>query len=240
MLQGESARTSERIQRTNQFEYPPAATLTRNEVIACIEDTGVIPFLSEASAGEALFIAEALVDAGVPILQISTNDADAVDAITHLAKHAATTIVGAGSIRNVDTARKCVKAGAKFLATDGAIPGIVEFAAIENIVTIVGALTLTEIMSAWDAGADFVKVVPCHAVGGHKYVQTVKVSLPSARIVAEGGVNQLTALNYAMAGAAALSVGAELIPPEAVALRQVRRIQELARRFLVAVDKGRD
>jgi 2-dehydro-3-deoxyphosphogluconate aldolase/(4S)-4-hydroxy-2-oxoglutarate aldolase len=239
VVQSDSARTSERVKYSSQFEYPAAATLTKREISACIEDTGVIPAVSEASTEDALFVAEALVEAGIPIVEISMNDPDAIDVISHLVKHAPTMIVGAGSIRNVDTARKCVDAGAKFLATDGMISGIVEFAAKENLVAIPGALTLTEVISLWDAGADFVKVVPCYAVGGHKYIQTLKAALPPARLIAAGGVNQLTALNYVTAGVAALSVGKELIPTEAIVLRQARRIQELARRFLAAVDNGR-
>jgi 2-dehydro-3-deoxyphosphogluconate aldolase/(4S)-4-hydroxy-2-oxoglutarate aldolase len=98
---------------------------------------------------------------------------------------------------------------------------------------------LTEVISAWDAGADFVKVVPCYAVGGHNYIRTLKAALPQVRLIAAGGVNQVTAKNYIVAGAIGLSVGSELIPTEAILLRQGRRIQELARRFLTAVDNGR-
>jgi 2-dehydro-3-deoxyphosphogluconate aldolase/(4S)-4-hydroxy-2-oxoglutarate aldolase len=148
-------------------------------------------------------------------------------------------IVGAGSIRNAETARKCLDAGAKFLSTDGLVTGVVDFAVKERIATVAGALTLTEVIAAWDSGSDFVKVVPCYAVGGHKYIQTLKTAIPQARLIAAGGVNQITALNYAKAGVAALSVGSELAPTEAIYSRQSRRIQELAQRFLTAVDKGR-
>jgi 2-dehydro-3-deoxyphosphogluconate aldolase/(4S)-4-hydroxy-2-oxoglutarate aldolase len=223
-----------------QFEYPSAATLTKDEVCACIEDTGLIPAVNEASMEDALFVADALLQAGVPILEISMNAPGAIDIISHVVKHAPAIIVGVGSIRNADVARKCLDAGAKFLATDGLISGVVELAASQQIVTVLGALTLTEVISAWDAGADFVKVVPCYAVGGHNYIRTLKTALPQARLIASGGVNQVTAQNYILAGAIALSVGKELIPTEAILLRQTRRIQELARRFLTAVDNGRE
>jgi 2-dehydro-3-deoxyphosphogluconate aldolase / (4S)-4-hydroxy-2-oxoglutarate aldolase len=223
-----------------QFEYPSAATLTKGEVCACIEDTGLIPAVNEASMEDALFVADALLQAGVPILEISMNAPGAIDIISHVVKHAPATIVGVGSIRNADVARKCLDAGAKFLATDGLISGVVELAASQQIVTVLGALTLTEVISAWDAGADFVKVVPCYAVGGHNYIRTLKTALPQARLIASGGVNQVTAQNYILAGAIGLSVGKELIPTEAILLRQTRRIQELARRFLTAVDNGRE
>jgi 2-dehydro-3-deoxyphosphogluconate aldolase/(4S)-4-hydroxy-2-oxoglutarate aldolase len=238
-VQTNPARRTGRVIQTTQFEYPGAATLTRDEVCTCIEDTGVIPGVNGASAEDALFVADTLLDAGIPILEISMNTPDAIGVLSFVVKQAPATIVGGGSIRNAEIARKCQNAGARFLATDGLITGVVELAAAEKLVTVLGALTLTEVISAWDAGADFVKVVPCHAVGGHNYIRTLKAAVPQARLIAAGGVNQITALNYIVAGAIGLSVGAELIPTEAVQLRQSRRIQELARRFLTAVDNGR-
>jgi 2-dehydro-3-deoxyphosphogluconate aldolase / (4S)-4-hydroxy-2-oxoglutarate aldolase len=239
VVQGDSTRITGQVKHANQFEFRAAAALTKGEISAFIEDTGVIPSMSEVSAEDALFIAEALIAGGIPIAEISMNDPEAIDVISHLVKSAPTMIVGAGNIRTVDAACKCVDAGAKFLTTDGAIPGVVEFAAEENLVAIPGALTPTEVISLWHAGADFVKVVPCSAMGGYKYIQSLKAAVPPARLIASGGVNQVTALNYVTAGVAALSVGKELVPTEAIALRQARRIQELARRFLTAVDKGR-
>jgi 2-dehydro-3-deoxyphosphogluconate aldolase/(4S)-4-hydroxy-2-oxoglutarate aldolase len=240
VVQGDSARTTEQVSQASQFDYPAAATLTNHEVCNCIEDTGVVPSLAEASTEDAVFIAEALTEAGIPIIEISMNSPDAIDIVSLLVKHAPTTIVGVGSVRNGDIARRCLDAGARFLSTDGLIPGVAEIASNEKVVAITGALTLTEVISAWDAGTDFVKVVPCFAVGGHNYIRTLKAAVPQARLIAAGGINQLTAANYIMAGAAALGVGKALIPTEAVVLRQARRIQELARRFLTAVDKGRD
>jgi 2-dehydro-3-deoxyphosphogluconate aldolase / (4S)-4-hydroxy-2-oxoglutarate aldolase len=238
-LESESAQAAEQTPHSSQFEYPAVAALTKDEVCACIEDTGVVPALNTSSEEDALFVAEALIEAGIPILKISMNAPDAIEIISHLVKRSPTTIVGAGNVRNAGIARKCLDAGAKFLATDGLIPGVIEFAVKENLATVAGALTLTEVLTSWDSGSDFVKVVPCHAVGGHTYIRTLKAAIPQARLIASGGVNQLTALNYIAAGSAALGVGPELLPIEAIQLRQGRRIQELARRFLTAVDNGR-
>jgi 2-dehydro-3-deoxyphosphogluconate aldolase/(4S)-4-hydroxy-2-oxoglutarate aldolase len=238
-VQGNKTRSAELTEDGTQFQYPTAATLTRDEVCSCIEDTGVIPALGAASPDEVLFVAEALGEAGIPVIEISMNDPDAIDLISHLVKHAPRTIVGAGNVRNANIARNCLEAGAKFLAADGLIPGVVEFAAKEKIVAISGALTLSEVIAAWDTGSDFVKIVPCYAVGGHKYIRTLRTAVPQARLIAAGGVNQLTAQNYISAGASALCVCGELMPTEAIQLRQARRIQELARRFLTAVDNGR-
>jgi 2-dehydro-3-deoxyphosphogluconate aldolase/(4S)-4-hydroxy-2-oxoglutarate aldolase len=238
-VEADRAQGIERVLHTTQFEYPAAGNLTKNEVCACIDDTGLIPVVSAASTEDSLFIAQALIDAGIPILEISMNAPDATDIISHLVKHAPTTIVGGANVRNAGTAQKCLDAGARFVATDGLVPAIVEFALKEKLATITGTLTLTEVIAAWDSGSDFVKVVPCSAVGGPKYIRTLKAAIPQARLIAAGGVNQLTAFNYITAGAAALGVGHELIPTEAILMRQTGRIQELARRFLTAVDNGR-
>jgi 2-dehydro-3-deoxyphosphogluconate aldolase / (4S)-4-hydroxy-2-oxoglutarate aldolase len=239
-VQGGTDRTTHHNREDSQFHYPTASTLTRDEIRVCIEDIGVIPSVGNLPATDALFVAETLVESGIPVLEISMNNPEAIGVIPYLVKHAPETIVGAGSIRNMATARKCLAAGAKFLGTDGVIPGVVEFAGKEEVVAVPGALTLTEVLAAWDSGADFVKVVPCYAVGGHRYIQTLRDTVPQARLIAAGGVNQQTALNYILAGAAGLGVSKELIPDDAVMLRQARRIQELARRFLTAVDTGRE
>jgi 2-dehydro-3-deoxyphosphogluconate aldolase/(4S)-4-hydroxy-2-oxoglutarate aldolase len=119
------------------------------------------------------------------------------------------------------------------------VPGLVEFAAKQGIAVLPGAFTPTEIVAAWNAGADFVKVVPCNAAGGASYIRSLKAALPDVLLIAAGGVTQLTALDLVKAGAIALGVGGELIPREALRLRQAQRIQELARRFLAFVDNGR-
>ena len=141
--------------------------------------------------------------------------------------------------QDAETARRCLDAGAKFLTTDGLILEVVEFANMEDIVVFPGALTPTEVIAAWQAGSDFVKVVPCAAVGGENYIKALKTPLAQIPLIAAGGVNQQTAAGYILAGATALGIGEALIPWEAVALRQKNRIRELARRFLNSVETAR-
>jgi 2-dehydro-3-deoxyphosphogluconate aldolase/(4S)-4-hydroxy-2-oxoglutarate aldolase len=116
----------------------------------------------------------------------------------------------------------------------------VEFAAKENIAVLPGALTPTEIVTAWEAGSDFVKVFPCAQVGGDAYIKSMKTALPEIPLIAAGGVNQQTATNFILSGACAIGVGSELIPPEAIERRQSERIQELALRFTEFVKNARD
>jgi 2-dehydro-3-deoxyphosphogluconate aldolase / (4S)-4-hydroxy-2-oxoglutarate aldolase len=212
---------------------------TREQIRVRIEEIGIIPAIRVASAEDALFAAETIAGAGIPVVEISMTVPGAMGVISHLVKHAPEVIVGAGGILNANTARGCWDEGAKFLASDGLRLDVVEFAAKERVVVIPGALTPTEIIAACDAGSDFVRVYPCYAMGGHNYIRSLKSVLPQARLIAAGGVNQLTAVELIAAGAAAVGVGDALFPEEAIWLRQERRIQELARRFLSFVDKGR-
>jgi 2-dehydro-3-deoxyphosphogluconate aldolase/(4S)-4-hydroxy-2-oxoglutarate aldolase len=213
--------------------------MNRKEIRTLIQEIGIIPSIRVASAVDARFAAETISQGGIPIAEIAMTVPGAVPVISDLVKSAPDMIVGAGSVLDAETARRCLDAGAKFLTTDGLIPEIMEFAAMEDVVVFPGALTPTEVIAAWRAGSDFVKVVPCAAIGGEKYLKALKTPLPEVSLIAAGGVNQQTAAGYILAGAAALGIGEALIPWEAVALRQSNRIRELARRFLNSVETAR-
>ena len=148
-------------------------------------------------------------------------------------------MVGAGSVMDVETARRCLDAGAQFLTSDGLDSEVVKFGVQQDVVVIPGTLTPTEIIAAWKLGPDFVKVVPCGQVGGHSYIHALKRMFPDVPLIAAGGVNQQTASNFILAGAIALGIGGELIPREAIRRRQPDRIAELARRFIGFVSNAR-
>jgi len=148
-------------------------------------------------------------------------------------------IVGAGSVLDAETARRCLDAGAKFLTSDGLDPETVKFAVKEDVVIIPGSLTPTDVIAAWKLGPDFVKIVPCAHVGNDSYIRSLKAMFPNVPLIAAGGVNQRTALGFLLAGAVALGIGGELIPREAIRRRQPDRIAELARRFKNAVSSAR-
>jgi 2-dehydro-3-deoxyphosphogluconate aldolase/(4S)-4-hydroxy-2-oxoglutarate aldolase len=213
--------------------------MKKAEVHARIEEIGIIPAVRVSSAEDARFAAESVTRGGIPIVEITMTVPGALEVISNLVKTNPEMTVGAGSILDIETARRCVDAGAQFLTTDGLVLNVVEFAVKEHIVVFPGVLTPSEVIAAWGAGSDFVKVVPCAAVGGDSYIRSIKTPLPHVPLIAAGGVNQLTALNFILSGATALGVGRELIPKEAIRLRQSDRIVELARRFLSFVNNGR-
>ncbi len=213
--------------------------MDKQEVRSRIEAIGIIPAIRVSSTEDALFAAEAVSRGGIPIVEVTLTVPDANKAIAHLVQHAPDVIVGAGGISDVETARRCLDAGAEFLTSDGLDPETVNFAVKNNIVVFPGVLTPTDIVAAWKLGPDFLKVVPCGQVGGASYIQALKAMFPTVPLIAAGGVNQQTASSFILAGAIALGIGAELIPRESIRVRQPRRIAELARRFIGFVSRTR-
>src|SRR5579863_3269414 len=213
--------------------------MKKSEVCALIQEIGVVPAIRVCSAEDAHFAAESVSHGGVPIVEITMTVEGAIDLISHLVRYHPKMLVGAGTILDTGMARKCVDAGASFLTSPGFDLAIIEFAAKANSAVLGGALTPTEVISAWRAGSDFVKVFPCAQVGGDSYIKALKAPFPQIPLIAAGGVNQQTAANFIFAGALALGVGVALIPRESIKLRQADRIRELARRFVGFVEAGR-
>jgi len=206
--------------------------LEKNEVCAKIREIGIIPAVRTSSPEDALFAAEVVARGGIPIVEITMTVPGAIEVISHLVKNLPDVIVGAGTVLDIETARLCADSGVRFLTCPGLDLGIVEFAKEISLTMMAGALTPTEIVTAWKTGSDFVKVFPCAQIGGDSYIRALKGPFPKIPLIAAGGVNQQTAANFILAGAVALGIGRELIPQEAVQKRQEGRIRELAHRFL--------
>jgi len=213
--------------------------VNKEEARRRIEEVGIIPAVRVSSTEDALFAAEAVSRGGIPIVEVTLTVPEAHKVISHLVQNAPDVIVGAGGISDVETARRCLDDGAEFLTSDGFDPEMVDFALKEDAVVIPGTLTPSEVLSAWKMGPDFVKVVPCAPVGGDSYIRALKAMFPNVPLIAAGGVNQQTASSFILAGAVALGIGAELIPREAIRMRQPDRIAELARRFIGFVSIAR-
>ena len=213
--------------------------MKKEEVRARIEEIGIVPAVRFRSAEDARFATEAVSHGGIPIVEITMTVPGAIELISDLTRNMPEVIVGAGTLFDKETASKCLDAGAKFLTSPGFDLQIVEFAVKKEVVVLAGALTPTEVTMAWKAGADFVKVFPCSQVGGDTYIKALKGPFQHVPLIAAGGVNQQTASNFILAGAAALGIGVQLVPEEAIVLRQEERIHELARRFLGFVKKAR-
>ena len=213
--------------------------MTREEVKACIEEIGIFPGIRVSSADQALYAAKTLYAAGIPIAEITMTVPGAIHVIEELAQTFPDMVVGAGTVLDTETAERCLDAGARFITSTGLVPEVIGTAHRRGVVVIPGALTPTEVISAWKAGADYVKIYPAAALGGDLYIRSLKLPLPQVSLIAAGGVNQQTATGFILAGATALGVGSELLPKEAIRRHQEHRIHELARRFLGFVKEAR-
>jgi 2-dehydro-3-deoxyphosphogluconate aldolase/(4S)-4-hydroxy-2-oxoglutarate aldolase len=213
--------------------------MKREAVCACIKEIGILPSVRVNTQELARFAAETVYAAGIPIVEITLTVPGALDLINDLANRYPDMAVGAGTVLDDELARQSIEAGARFLTSPGFIPEVVAYAKKEQVVVLPGALTPTEVIAAWKAGSDFVKIFPTGHLGGVQYVRALKVPLPQIPLIATGGVNQVTASDYILAGADAIGVGGGLLPREALHFRQVDRIHELAGRFLAMVKDAR-
>jgi 2-dehydro-3-deoxyphosphogluconate aldolase / (4S)-4-hydroxy-2-oxoglutarate aldolase len=213
--------------------------MTREEVRERIASIGIIPSIRSSSREDALFAAEAVASGGIPIVEVTMTVEGALEVIGELARAHPEIVVGAGTVLDVETARKCLDAGACFVTSPGFDPEIVEFALKQRTVVFPGALTPSEVMLAWKAGSDFVKVFPCAPFGGPEYIKTLKAPFPQIPLIATGGVNQQTVAPSIHAGAVAVGIGANLIQPRAIAKRERDWIVELAHRYCNLVRTAR-
>lgn len=209
--------------------------MTKAEVRARIEQLAIIPAVRAATPDDALFAAECVSKGGLPIVELTMTVPQATELIGQLVKKHPRMIVGAGTVLDLETARACLAAGAKFITSPGLDLEIVAFTAQAGVIAMPGALTPSEIIAAIKAGADFIKLFPCGQLGGVDYLHALRGPFPDVAFVAAGGVNQQTAGKYLAAGAAAVGIGADLIPPRAIAVREADWIQELARRYVNTV-----
>jgi 2-dehydro-3-deoxyphosphogluconate aldolase/(4S)-4-hydroxy-2-oxoglutarate aldolase len=213
--------------------------VTTEEIRKQIREVGLIPSIRVDSAEAAIFATENVAAGGIPIVEITLTVPHSDQVIRDLIRRFPRLIVGAEVIAGLDEARQQLDAGAMFLTGPGFDPEVTRYCVEQEIVVIPGALTPTEVMFAHRAGADFVKVFPCLHVGGPNYIHALKASLSNVLLVAAGGVTQSTAAHFITDGATALGVGEDLIPPQAVRLREGSWIRELASRFLHFVRQGR-
>lgn len=214
--------------------------MNKEEARRWIEGIGIVPVVRAGSAKEACLAAEAVRAGGIAVVEITMTVPGAVEAIRELKKSCgAEVLVGAGTVLNPAAARECLEAGAEFLVSPGLNVKTIEAAAQAGKLIMAGALTPTEVITAWEAGADYVKIFPCGQVGGAKYIKALKGPLPQIPLVPTGGVSLQTAGEFLEAGAAALGVGGELVQAQALKSNKPEIIVENARKFIEVVKQAR-
>jgi 2-dehydro-3-deoxyphosphogluconate aldolase/(4S)-4-hydroxy-2-oxoglutarate aldolase len=214
--------------------------MNKEELRNQVEQIGLVPVIRTSSAEDARFAVDEVSHAGIPLIEVTMTVPGAIDVIRELAKKVPDVVLGAGTVVDRDTARQCIDAGAQFISSPALdVPTVELVAKNPRVIMMAGALTPTEILTAWKAGADFVKVFPCSLVGGDNYIRALKRPFPDIRFIAGGGVTQQNASQYLLAGVAALSIGKEIIPRESMLLHKPDRIRELTRRFATIVRSSR-
>lgn len=214
--------------------------MNKAEVIQTIRDVGIIPVVRAQSADEAMKAIDAIREGGISILEITMTVPGAVGVIEQVsARCGADAVVGAGTVLDGETARACILAGARFVVSPSLNVETIEVCRRYGIAVMPGALTPTEVVQAWSAGADFVKVFPAGAVGGASYIKSLKAPLPQIELVPTGGVSLKTAADFIKAGASALGVGADLVDVKAIREGRQSVITERAREFVRIVREAR-
>lgn len=214
--------------------------MTKTNTIQRIREIGVIPVVRASSADEAIQVVEAIKAGGVSLLEITMTVPGAIQVIEQLAKRFGDdATVGAGTVLDPETADACIAAGAKFIVSPALNLETISLCRQRDIPVMPGALTPTEIITAWNAGADFVKVFPCGAMGGATYIKSLKAPLPQIELVPTGGVTLATAASLIQAGAAAIGVGADLVDVKAIRAGQPEKVTEAARAYVEAVKTTR-
>ena len=213
--------------------------MDKKAVLDRITATGVIPVIRARSADEAAGAIAAIQAGGLSILEITMTVPGAVDLIRDVARRAGGALVGAGTVLDPETARAVIDAGARFVVSPALDLETIAACREAGVPVLPGALTPTEVVAAWKAGADLVKVFPANAVGGPSYIRSLKAPLPQVGLVPTGGVNLQTAKDLIKAGAAALGVGADLVDLAALRKGEAALITERARQFLALVQEAR-
>jgi 2-dehydro-3-deoxyphosphogluconate aldolase/(4S)-4-hydroxy-2-oxoglutarate aldolase len=214
--------------------------MEKRHVLARIEEVGIIPVVRVESADQAIAVAEVIRDAGISILEITMTVTNAVKVIEKLSnRYGDDVLIGAGTVLNPETAGDCINAGAQFVVSPVLNLRTIELCKNHSIAVFPGGLTPTEVFSAWEAGADAVKIFPCNVVGGAKYLRALKAPLPQINLIPTGGVSLSTASDLLAAGAFALGIGADLVNLKAIKAGDYDSVATTARSYVAVIREAR-
>jgi 2-dehydro-3-deoxyphosphogluconate aldolase/(4S)-4-hydroxy-2-oxoglutarate aldolase len=214
--------------------------MIKSEVLKHIRATGLIPVIRAETAELALRAVAAIKAGGVDVLEVTMTVPGAIEVIEQLnAAFGSEVLIGAGTVLDPETAERCIKAGAQFIVSPALNEETIAFCRSQEVAVFPGALTPTEVVRAWNAGADAVKIFPAGALGGASYLKALKAPLPQVELVPTGGVSLKTAADFIRAGAMALGVGADLVDTKALREGHDEIVTERARQYLEVVREAR-
>lgn len=214
--------------------------MKKQAILSGITGIGVVPVVRTSTAEAAILSIEAIYRGGIRAAEITMTVPGAIKALEKIADRFGDSIVlGAGTVLDPETARACMLAGAEFFVTPSLKLATIEMVKRYSKVIMPGAMTPTEVVTAWEAGADIVKIFPAGNVGGPKYIKALKGPFPQIEMCPTGGVNLETAGEFLKAGACAVAVGGELVDAKTIAEGRYEVIEDRARQYLAAVAKAR-
>jgi 2-dehydro-3-deoxyphosphogluconate aldolase/(4S)-4-hydroxy-2-oxoglutarate aldolase len=214
--------------------------MKKESILSAIIEIGIVPIVRTSTADSAYQAVEAIYRGGIRAAEVTMTVPGAVKVLEKLSDQFGDRMVlGAGTVLDPETARICMLAGAQFFVTPALNLKTIEMAQRYSRVICPGALTPTEVITAWQAGADFVKVFPCDNVGGAKYIKALKGPFPQVEMIPTGGVSLATAGDFLKAGATAVAVGGELVDAKTIKEGRYEVFEERARQFLEVVGKAR-
>jgi 2-dehydro-3-deoxyphosphogluconate aldolase/(4S)-4-hydroxy-2-oxoglutarate aldolase len=214
--------------------------MKREVILASIIEIGIVPVVRTESAEGAIRSIEAIHRGGIRAAEITMTVPGAIRALEKVAdKFGDQIVLGAGTVLDPETARACILAGAEFLVSPSLNLATIEMAQRYSKVITPGALTPTEVLAAWQAGGDIIKIFPCSAVGGAKYIKALRAPFPQIEMIPTGGVSLETIGDFLKAGACAVGIGAELIDSANIREGRFAVFEERAKRFLEVIAKTR-
>jgi 2-dehydro-3-deoxyphosphogluconate aldolase/(4S)-4-hydroxy-2-oxoglutarate aldolase len=213
--------------------------MSKEEPLQRVLDCGIVAVVRSPDSQQLVEVARALHEGGVYVVEITMSVPDALDVLKRVRQALGDKILlGAGTVLDPETARAVLLAGAEYIVTPTLNVEVIRMCRRYGKMIMPGAFTPTEILTAWEAGADIVKVFPADVVGP-AFFKAIRGPLPQIRLMPTGGVDLTTAANFLKAGACCLGVGGQLVEPKAVAERNFDRIRDLARQYVAIVQKFR-
>jgi 2-dehydro-3-deoxyphosphogluconate aldolase/(4S)-4-hydroxy-2-oxoglutarate aldolase len=211
--------------------------MSKESQLKQVLDTGIVAVVRSQDSQQLVDVVEALAEGGVTVVEITMTVPNALEVLRQTrAKLGNRVLLGAGTILDTETARAAFLAGAEYLVSPTLNLDVIRMCQRYDKLVMPGAFTPTEILAAWEAGADIVKVFPAEVVGP-PFFKAIKGPLPQVRVMPTGGVDLTTASSFLKAGACCLGVGGQLVEPKAVADRNFDRIRDLAKQYIAIVQQ---
>src|SRR6266404_2703103 len=214
--------------------------MSRSNHLRQILDCGIVAVVRSPESKQLVNVVGALAEGGVTVVEITLSVPNALDVIKEVRQALGEKVLlGAGTILDAETGRAALLAGAEYLVAPTLNLDVIRLCQRYDKLVMPGCFTPTEILTAWEAGADIVKVFPAEVVGP-AFFKALRGPLPQVRLMPTGGVDLNTAADFLKAGACCLGVGGQLVEPKAVAERNFDRIRDLARQYVAIVQKARE